>query len=169
VYLFNVWDAFEHNPIAQVTHQKVAELFPADLPQFYATPYGFYRPEPIVVWLEEAGFEQIEWSRIAKTGSSPPAADAATGLIDGNPIREDIVRRRSDGVGRGQARARGAHRCAPGWSPRAGPAPGPRLHRASAVSSRPGAASCRRESPAPGRSCPCITRPPSTLSAWPVM
>jgi ubiquinone/menaquinone biosynthesis C-methylase UbiE len=98
VYLFNVWDAFEHNPIAQLTHQTVAELFPADPPQFYATPYGFYRPEPIVAWLEEAGFEQIEWSRVAQTGSSPTAADAATGLIDGNPIGEDIVRRRSHAV-----------------------------------------------------------------------
>jgi hypothetical protein len=76
----------------------VAEFFPADPPQFYATPYGFYRPEPIVAWLEEAGFEQIEWSRVAKTGSSATAADAATGLIDGNPIREDIARRRSDAV-----------------------------------------------------------------------
>lgn len=98
VYLFNVWDAFEHNPIADLTHQTVTALFPADPPQFYATPYGFHRPEPIVAWLKQAGFERIEWNRVAKTGSSPTAADAASGLIDGNPIGEDIARRRSDAV-----------------------------------------------------------------------
>ena len=98
VYLFNVWDAFEHNPIADTTHRTVTELFPADPPQFYATPYGFSQPEPIVALLTQAGFAHIEWSRVAKTGSSPSAADAATGLIDGNPIGEDIVRRRGHAV-----------------------------------------------------------------------
>src|SRR4030095_3377211 len=73
VYLFNVWDAFEHNPIADITHRTVIELFPADPPQFYATPYGFSQPEPIVALLTQAGFAQIAWSRVAKTGSSPSA------------------------------------------------------------------------------------------------
>ena len=98
VYLFNVWDAFAHNPIARITHETVAGFFPTDPPRFYAVPYGFHEPEPIRTLLTEAGFEGAQWAHIDKTGTSPSAEDAATGLLEGNPIRDAIVARRAEAL-----------------------------------------------------------------------
>ena len=97
-YLFNVWDAIEHNPITRITHETVAEFFPTDPPQFYRVPFSLHEPEPLVRMLGAAGFEAIEWHRLDKTGTGPSAAEAATGLIDGNPIVDAIMRRRPDAL-----------------------------------------------------------------------
>jgi len=98
VYLFNVWDAFAYNPIARITHETVAGFFPTDPPRFYAVPYGFHEPEPIRTLLTEAGFERTQWAHVDKTGTSPSAEDAATGLLEGNPIRDAIVARRAEAL-----------------------------------------------------------------------
>lgn len=97
-YLFNVWDALARNPVMRVTHETVAAFFPADPPQFYTVPCGFYEPEPILALLEQAGFEAIEWSYVEKAGTSSSAADATTGLIDGNPILGAIMARRPEAL-----------------------------------------------------------------------
>jgi ubiquinone/menaquinone biosynthesis C-methylase UbiE len=98
VYLFNVWDAFASNPIARITHETVAGFFPTDPPRFYAVPYGFHEPEPIRALLTEAGFEGVQWAHVDQTGTSPSAEDAATGLLEGNPIRDAIVARRAEAL-----------------------------------------------------------------------
>ena len=49
-------------------------------------------------WLGEAGFARIEVSHVAGHGSSPSAAEAAIGLIEGNPIAAAIVQRRADAL-----------------------------------------------------------------------
>jgi len=38
-YLFNVWDAIVHNPVARIAHETVAAFFPADPPGFYKVPF----------------------------------------------------------------------------------------------------------------------------------
>lgn len=93
-YLFNVWDAMERNPIARITHETVASLFPADPPTFYRVPFSLHDPEPTLAHLEQAGFVGMEWTHLEQTGRSPSAADAATGLIEGNPILGAIMERR---------------------------------------------------------------------------
>ena len=45
--------------------------------------------------LEGAGFVDVRWERLHKTGTSPSAADAATGLIHGNPVYAAIMERRA--------------------------------------------------------------------------
>ena len=104
-YLFNVWDAIEHNPITHLTHETMAELFPDDPPGFYATPFSFHDRDRIRALLRAAGFADadIEIAQVDKTGHSPSAADAATGLIDGNPIAMDIERRRAGAVAEARA------------------------------------------------------------------
>jgi ubiquinone/menaquinone biosynthesis C-methylase UbiE len=97
-YLFNVWDAIDQNPIARLTHETVTDLFPTDPPQFYTVPFSLHRPETIETLLGEAGFGQVEWTYVAKTGTSPSAAEAATGLIEGNPILGAIMERRPEAV-----------------------------------------------------------------------
>ena len=98
-YLFNVWDAIVHNPVARIAHETVATFFPADPPTFYKVPFSLYDPEPVRALLGQAGFGEIEWTRLEKTGTSPSAADTATGLIDGNPILGAIMERRPEALG----------------------------------------------------------------------
>ena len=38
LYLFNVWDTLEQNPVPRLTHETVASFFPSDPPKFYAVP-----------------------------------------------------------------------------------------------------------------------------------
>jgi SAM-dependent methyltransferase len=98
-YLFNVWDAMAHNPIARIAHETVATFFPADPPTFYQVPFSLHDPVPTLAFLRQAGFGEIAWTPLEKAGSSPSAADAATGLIEGNPILGAIMERRPEALG----------------------------------------------------------------------
>ena len=49
-------------------------------------------------WLEGTGFTRIEVTDVTTQGSSPSAAEAAIGLIEGNPIAAAIVERRADAL-----------------------------------------------------------------------
>ena len=97
-YLFNVWDVMAHNPIARIAHETAATFFPADPPMFYTVPFSLHDPEPIRALLGQAGFGEIAWTHLEKTGTSPSAADATTGLIDGNPILGAIMERRPEAL-----------------------------------------------------------------------
>jgi ubiquinone/menaquinone biosynthesis C-methylase UbiE len=98
-YLFSVWDAISKNPIARIAHETVGRFFPADPPLFYSVPYSLHDPAPIRKILTEAGFRQIEVTPLERSGRSPSAADAATGLIEGNPILDAIMARRPEALG----------------------------------------------------------------------
>jgi SAM-dependent methyltransferase len=73
-------------------------FFPADPPMFYSVPFSLHDPEPVRNWLGEAGFTRIEVSHLAGQGSSPSAAEAAIGLIEGNPIGAAVVARGADAL-----------------------------------------------------------------------
>ena len=98
-YLFSVWDAMARNPLARIAHETVGRFFPADPPSFYSVPFSLHDPEPIRKMLVEAGFGQIEVTSLEKSGASPSAADATTGLIEGNPILDAIMTRRPEALG----------------------------------------------------------------------
>lgn len=98
-FLFSVWDAIARNPVTRIAHETVATFFPADPPTFYTVPFSLHEPEPVRALLEQAGFGQISWTHLEMTGTSPSAADAATGLIEGNPILGAIMQRRPESLG----------------------------------------------------------------------
>jgi len=98
-YLFSVWDAMARNPLARIAHETVGRFFPADPPLFYSVPCSLHDPAPIREMLAEAGFGQIEVTPLEKSGASRSAADAATGLIEGNPILDAIMARRPEALG----------------------------------------------------------------------
>jgi len=98
-YVFSVWDSIDRNPIAKITHETAASFFPDAPPQFYTVPFSLHDPAPIHGWLESTGFRNIEQQTLAKTGTSPSAAEATIGLIDGNPIHIDIMNRRPEALG----------------------------------------------------------------------
>lgn len=92
-YLFNVWDAIEHNEIALIAHNTIKRFFDVDPPRFYEIPFGFHDADVIEGMLTEAGFKEVESAVINQTGTSPRAIDAAVGLIEGNPVAGQIVER----------------------------------------------------------------------------
>ncbi len=91
--------AFVHNPIARIAHETAATFFPADPPTFYEVPFSLHDPESLQALLAQAGFGEIAWTRLEKSGTSPSSADAATGLIEGNPILGSIMERRPEALG----------------------------------------------------------------------
>jgi len=96
VFLFNVWDSIERNPIGQMAHQTIASFFEHDPPNFYELPFGFFDTDLIRGMLGRAGFKAIEVSRVTLPCRSPSAADLATGLVRGNPVATAIEERGVD-------------------------------------------------------------------------
>jgi SAM-dependent methyltransferase len=93
-FLVSVWGRLEDNPVLRVTHETVATFFSSDPPQFYTIPCSLHDIAAVRGWLEGAGFVEVESERRELAGMSSSAADAATGLIEGNPIYLAIMQRR---------------------------------------------------------------------------
>ena len=92
-FLFNVWDAFEHNELCQIAHETITSYFEKDPPTFYETPFGYHDQEEIKRTLEGAGFREIRTEVVAKVGEASQAEDVATGLVQGNPVAVAIAER----------------------------------------------------------------------------
>jgi ubiquinone/menaquinone biosynthesis C-methylase UbiE len=92
-YYFNVWDSFEFNPFARITHETVAGFFKQDAPSFYTVPFGYHRIDAVKASLEAAGFEDISAHVLRLDKTIPKVRRFAEGLICGNPILEEIQAR----------------------------------------------------------------------------
>ena len=99
VYLLNVWDALERNPVPRIAHETIAKFFPLDPPRFYTVPFGHPDGGALQTLLRDAGFTDVRCEVVRKQGESPSAAAAATGLVEGNPVYGEIMQRRPDGLG----------------------------------------------------------------------
>jgi ubiquinone/menaquinone biosynthesis C-methylase UbiE len=93
LFLFNVWDAMEHNELGQLTHQTIASYFEKDPPAFYEVPFGYHDQDEIRRVLKEAGFQEIKTEVVAKVAAASRAEEAATGLVHGNPVAVAIAER----------------------------------------------------------------------------
>jgi ubiquinone/menaquinone biosynthesis C-methylase UbiE len=98
LYIFNVWDSLDVNPVQRITHETVAGFFPTNPPTFYTVPCSYHDVPTIEGLLRDAGFDSIRVERVAKDGRSGSAADAAIGLIQGNPIFAEIMQRRPEAL-----------------------------------------------------------------------
>ena len=96
VFLFNVWDSIERNPIGRIAYQTIASFFDRDPPNFYELPFGFYEADRIRGLLQRAGFKTIEASLVTLPCRSSSAADLAIGLVRGNPVSTAIEERGVD-------------------------------------------------------------------------
>jgi hypothetical protein len=76
----------------------VTIFFPKDPPGFYTVPFSLHDPTMVGGLLADAGFANIRWERVDKTGVSPSAADATFGVIDGSPIYLAIMEKRPDAL-----------------------------------------------------------------------
>ena len=92
-YHFNVWDSFEFNAFARITHETVGQFFNQNAPVFYALPFSYHRIDEIKASLVRVGFNDIS-AHVLKIDKTIPEAHAfAKGLIFGNPIIEEICSR----------------------------------------------------------------------------
>lgn len=91
--LFNVWDAIEHNDLAHVAHTSITKFFDRDPPTFYEVPFSLHDEEAIRGLLAAAGFREIKITRLTLPSLSPSAAEAARGLVQGNPVISAIRER----------------------------------------------------------------------------
>ncbi len=95
-YLFNVWDTYEHNHLAQVVTQTLARIFPEDPPRFFDVPYGSCNIDEYKAMLGETGFGDVEIAVLPRISECPGARDVAMGYIMGTPVRSEIAQRNPD-------------------------------------------------------------------------
>ena len=93
VFLFSVWDSLEKNPLGKIAHETISGFFEKDPPTFYQVPFGYHDREEIKRVLEVAGFRDIRLDVVEKTGGESRPADAAQGLVHGNPVSVAITER----------------------------------------------------------------------------
>jgi ubiquinone/menaquinone biosynthesis C-methylase UbiE len=98
MYLFNVWDRMERNPVARITHETLRAFLPDNPPLFYQTPFSLYEPAVVRGLLDAAGFVDVECVTVQKVGRSPSAVEAAIGLVEGNPVYVTIMERRPEAL-----------------------------------------------------------------------
>lgn len=93
VFLFNVWDAMEHNDLGRIAHETISDFFEKDPPTFYQVPFGYHDQDEIKRMLKEAGFRDLRVDVVSKIGGASRAEEAAIGLVQGNPIAVAIAER----------------------------------------------------------------------------
>jgi ubiquinone/menaquinone biosynthesis C-methylase UbiE len=93
VFLFNVWDAMEHNDLGRIAHETIAGYFDKDPPTFYQVPFGYYDREEIRRVLADAGFQDVRIDVVEKVSGAGRAEDTASGLVHGNPVSVAIAER----------------------------------------------------------------------------
>jgi ubiquinone/menaquinone biosynthesis C-methylase UbiE len=93
LFLFNVWDSFEHNELTRVAHETVASYFENDPPAFYQLPFGYHDHGEIKNMLEGAGFREVRIEAVEKISAAEKVEDTAKGLVQGTPIAIAITER----------------------------------------------------------------------------
>lgn len=93
-FVLNVWDRLELNEISQVVHAATAALFPEDPPSFLArVPFGWHDESRLRDGLAAAGFGRVEVERVTLQTPAASAAEAASGLCLGTPLRAELEAR----------------------------------------------------------------------------
>lgn len=100
VFLFNVWDAIEHNDFAAVVTTAVGGMFPNDPPLFLArTPYAYFDQETIQADVAAGGFASPANLTVLETRSRARSAEVpAIAFCQGTPLRNEIEARLPSGL-----------------------------------------------------------------------
>lgn len=91
--IFNVWDRLDENRFARIAHETLEQLFPADPPPFFHTPFGYSDPTTIRALLEQGGLRDVRVEHVERVAVSESAAQFARGLILGTPTVTQIESR----------------------------------------------------------------------------
>lgn len=91
--ILNTWDKLEENPAFYTADQIVQKYFPKDPPMFFHIPFSMHDEKELQLLFANAGFRNIRTDLVAKKGTTPSAADTATGILEGTPIYPAIQER----------------------------------------------------------------------------
>jgi ubiquinone/menaquinone biosynthesis C-methylase UbiE len=83
--VFNVWDSYDHNPIARIAQETIETFFNTNPPQFLRVPWGFSEIDPIRELVSDAGLVRLDVQVVSETVARPNAKDIARGFVEGNP------------------------------------------------------------------------------------
>jgi SAM-dependent methyltransferase len=89
-WLFNVWGSWEENSFARIVHETIAGFFPDSAPEFYRVPFSLHDPDVLRSIVVEAGFTAPTITTLDLVAEAPSAAEAAIGLVRGNPVSAAI-------------------------------------------------------------------------------
>jgi len=95
-YLFNLWDSWDANAFARMTHETVERIFPDEPPGFYRIPFSYHDGPEIEAALGNAGFSDISVEWLRRDVAIPDPELFARGIVFGNPIHAEIVERGGD-------------------------------------------------------------------------
>ena len=96
-FIFDVWDAIEHNEFADLVTAAVADMFADDPPGFLArTPHGYHDRDRIVAEVRGAGFAEVKVETVTRRSVAPTCRDPAIGFCQGSPLRSEIEARGAD-------------------------------------------------------------------------
>ena len=97
--VFSVWDRLEHNPISEVVGAAINDHFPINPPDFFRrAPFGYCDPAKIRSDLAAAGFGTVTIETVTRESRAPAARDAAVALVQGTPMRMEVVARDPEGL-----------------------------------------------------------------------
>jgi SAM-dependent methyltransferase len=99
-FLFNVWDAIEHNEFADVVTRAMGGMFPDDPPLFLTrTPYAYFDQATIQADVAAGGFVSPATVEVVETRSRATSAEVpAIAFCQGTILRNEIEARLPSGL-----------------------------------------------------------------------
>lgn len=92
-YLLAIWDSIDRNLATMAAGRAVADLFPPGSGNFYErVPFRYHDRSLIEADLRAAGFTDIAIETVELRSRIGSAPEAATGLVQGSPMRAEIER-----------------------------------------------------------------------------
>jgi ubiquinone/menaquinone biosynthesis C-methylase UbiE len=90
-FLLTTWGSLDRNPIIGVAHYALGLLFPEDPPEYLMrAPFGYGDPDALTDLLHAGGFRDVVVDVVEKAATAPSALELAAGLIEGNPLVDEI-------------------------------------------------------------------------------
>ncbi len=98
IFVFSLWDSYEHNDLIRTVNDTLIKLFPRNPPPFFDTPYGYYQLDEVKASLADAGFGDIEIAILPRISRYETPRQVALGYILGTPVCSQIAERDGFGV-----------------------------------------------------------------------
>ncbi|MEO8242124.1 MAG: methyltransferase domain-containing protein [bacterium] len=99
-FVFSVWDSLADNDIPATIWQAVQAHYPVDPPTFFTrTPHGYFDQTQIRADVVAAGFTDVSIETVTRQSHAATARDAAMALVQGTPLRMELMARDPEGLG----------------------------------------------------------------------
>jgi ubiquinone/menaquinone biosynthesis C-methylase UbiE len=98
VLLFTTWDKLEHNAVSYTSRLLAEKYLQGPLPESYNMPVSMNDEVVIRPLLEKAGFTKTSIEKVEQFSVCPTAKEAATGLVEGGFIFNEIRQRNPEWI-----------------------------------------------------------------------